>query len=287
MNQIELPKANLPVVSVIVPTYNRSHTIGRAINSILKQTYNAHEIIVIDNRSLDDTRNLIKREFPNVVCVEEKKQGVSAARNKGISLISEKSQWIAFLDSDDEWCSQKLELQIAAVSEQEQYRLVHTDEIWYRRGKFVNQMKKHKKSGGDIFKDCLKQCLISPSSVMIRRDLLSEVGMFDEDLLVCEDYDLWLRVTAREPILYINKPLTIKHGGHDDQLSQRYWGMDRFRVQSIEKLVGSAVLTPDQESAARAVAISKIQILINGAIKRGNTEFINFYQSKLEVFQRL
>ena len=287
MKRSELSEANPLAVSAIIPTYNRSHTISRAIKSVLSQTYKIHEIIVVDNGSTDDTLKLIKKDFPNIVCIEEKKLGVSAARNTGISIVDEKSEWIAFLDSDDEWCPRKIESQVAAILEQNQYRFVHTDEIWYRRGQFVNQMKKHKKSGGDIFQDCLQRCLVSPSSVMIRRDLLNEVGLFDEDLAVCEDYDLWLRITARETILHIDRPLTIKYGGHDDQLSRKFWGMDRFRIQSIEKLVASNALTANQAYAAKEVAIAKIEILINGAMKRGNAEFVNFYQTKLKEFQQL
>ena len=287
MKRSELSEANPLAVSAIIPTYNRSHTISRAIKSVLSQTYKIHEIIVVDNGSTDDTLELIKKDFPNIVCIEEKKLGVSAARNTGISIVDEKSEWIAFLDSDDEWCPRKIESQVAAILEQNQYRFVHTDEIWYRRGQFVNQMKKHKKSGGDIFHDCLQRCLVSPSSVMIRRDLLNEVGLFDEDLAVCEDYDLWLRITARETILHIDRPLTIKYGGHDDQLSRKFWGMDRFRIQSIEKLVASNALTANQAYAAKEVAIAKIEILINGAMKRGNAEFVNFYQIKLKEFQQL
>ena len=287
MKRSELSEANPLAVSAIIPTYNRSHTISRAIKSVLSQTYNIHEIIVVDNGSTDDTVELIKKDFPNIVCIEEKKLGVSAARNTGISKVDKKSEWIAFLDSDDEWCPRKIESQVAAILEQNKYRLVHTDEIWYRRGQFVNQMKKHTKSGGDIFHDCLQRCLVSPSSVMIRRDLLNEVGLFDEDLAVCEDYDLWLRITARETILHIDRPLTIKYGGHDDQLSRKFWGMDRFRIQSIEKLVASNALTANQAYAAKEVAIAKIEILINGAMKRGNAEFVNFYQKKLKEFQQL
>ena len=287
MKRSELSEANPLAVSAIIPTYNRSHTISRAIKSVLSQTYKIDELIVVDNGSTDDTLELIKKNFPNIVCIKEKKLGVSAARNTGISKVDKKSEWIAFLDSDDEWCPRKIESQVAAILEQNKYRLVHTDEIWYRRGQFVNQMKKHKKSGGDIFHDCLQRCLVSPSSVMIRRDLLNEVGLFDEDLAVCEDYDLWLRITARETILHIDRPLTIKYGGHDDQLSRKFWGMDRFRIQSIEKLVASNALTANQAYAAKEVAIAKIEILINGAMKRGNAEFVNFYQKKLKEFQQL
>ena len=88
-----------------------------------------------------------------------------------------------------------------------------------------------------IFERCLELCIVSPSAVMMKRSLLDEVGFFDETLPVCEDYDLWLRVTARYPVHFIEKPLIVKRGGHDDQLSRAFWGMDRFRVYALLKML--------------------------------------------------
>ena len=105
-------------------------------------------------------------------------------------------------------------------------------------------MKKHAKSGGHIFRQCLPLCVISPSSVMIQRSLFDEIGLFDESLPACEDYDLWLRICARHPVLFLQEPMIIKHGGHRDQLSRRYWGMDRFRIQALEKIIDAPGLSP-------------------------------------------
>lgn len=268
-----------PKISVIIPTLNRCDTLQRAIDSILKQTTQAKEIIVVDNGSTDGTSDMVRSHFPMVTYATEVKRGVSAARNKGISIAN--SPWIAFLDSDDAWLPTKLEKQIKVCDENNDIRLIHTDEIWYRKGKRVNQMKKHKKRGGNIFDHCLLLCCISPSSVLMRKDLIKDIGLFDETLPACEDYDMWLRVTSKEPILYLDEPLTIKYGGHEDQLSSKFWGMDRFRIYSLEKILSNKSLTPSQAIAARKVMISKINILIQGGIKRGNTDIVDIYSKKL------
>ena len=268
-----------PTISVIIPTFNRCNLLGRAINSILAQSMSVEEIIVVDNGSTDGTRDMLRSSFPMVRCVDEHKPGVSAARNCGLSVAI--GDWIAFLDSDDAWLPKKLEKQMAVYSENSNLRLIHTNEIWYRRGKRVNQMKKHKKRGGNIFKHCLPICCISPSSVLLRKDLIQYVGLFDEELPACEDYDMWLRVTAREPVLYIDEALTVKYGGHSDQLSKKFWGMDRFRVQSLEKLLARKILTNTQIEATHRVLLKKLNILIKGGLKRGNSEVVDFYSEKL------
>lgn len=271
-------------ISVVIPTLDRRHTLSRAINSVLKQTIPVNEIIIIDNGSIDGTLDMLQLEFPMVRCVSQPKLGVSAARNMGISLAN--SKWVALLDSDDAWTPTKLEKQIKKSNKNSNSRLIHTDEIWYRRGRRVNQMKKHKKRGGNIFEHCLPLCCISPSSVLMRKDLFEDIGLFDEELPVCEDYDMWLRISSREPISYVDEPLTIKYGGHEDQLSSKLWGMDRFRVQSLEKLLNKKYLNFKQENAVYEIMIKKINILIQGGTKRGNTDIVDIYSEKLDFWEQ-
>ena len=110
-------------------------------------------------------------------------------------------------------------------------------------------MHKHAKAGGWIYTHCLPLCAISPSAVLIHRSIFDCVGLFNEQLPACEDYDLWLRICARFPVHFIPEPLIIKYGGHDDQLSRRYWGMDRFRIQALEDILASGVLTEEHRQA--------------------------------------
>lgn len=259
-------------ISVVIPSYNRLHTLPRAIDSVLAQTLSAHEIIVIDDGSTDGTTEFIKhhytQHYPVIKLITQKNAGVSHARNRGISMAS--GDWIAFLDSDDIWFKHKLATQMRAIQEQPHYLLCHCDEHWIRNGKRVNPMRKHRKHGGWIFEHCLPLCAISPSAALIHQQLLTAVGVFDESLPACEDYDLWLRICAQYPALYVDQALLEKTGGHEDQLSRKYWGMDRFRLQALAKLLRSGTLKQDQYTLALTTFNDKLNIVINGSIKRDN-----------------
>ncbi len=266
-------------VSVVIPSHNRSRLVVRALDSILSQTRPADEILVVDDGSEDDTVERIRGQQPAVRVVAQPHSGVSAARNRGIREST--GEWIAFLDSDDEWLPTKLEKQLDALAASPDLSLCHTDEIWIRRGRRVKPMEKHRKYGGEIFERCLPLCVISPSSAILHRRLFDEVGLFDESLPACEDYDLWLRVTARFPVLYLDEPLIVKYGGHEDQLSHRFWGMDRFRIRALENIIDSGVLTDEQREAAEKILVEKIRIYLIGARKREKHEDVVTYEEKL------
>ena len=201
---LQLP-FSFPDITVIIPTSNRAHTLSRALDSVFVQTLQPHEVIVVDDGSKDHTEMILKR-YPALRVIRQQNLGVSAARNKGISQAE--SDWIALLDSDDEWLPNKLEKQWFALVEKKAL-FCHTDEIWVRNGIRVNPMKKHQKHGGMIYKKCLPFCVISPSSSLFHNSVLKDVGMFDETLEVGEDYDLWLRICSKYPILYIPEKLII------------------------------------------------------------------------------
>lgn len=263
-------------ISVVIPTHNRAHTLARALDSVLAQTSAVAEIIVVDDGSTDDTDRLIADRYPEVRLLSQAKRGVSGARNRGIRAT--RNEWIALLDSDDAWLPTKLAEQTRLLREQPGHRLCHTEEIWIRNGVRVNAMKKHAKGGGNIFRACLPLCVISPSSTLINRSLFDEVGLFDETLPACEDYDLWLRICAREPVLFVNTPQIVKYGGHDDQLSRRHWGMDRFRIQALRGLLANTTLSEDDRAAVAAMLVRKAGILAQGAEKRGNRAVAETYR---------
>ena len=268
-------------ISVIIPTYNRCDLLKRAINSVIKQTITPKEIIIVDNGSTDQTYQMVSSLFPEISYFIEKKRGVSAARNKGI--LESKSKWIAFLDSDDAWKPTKLEKQMEySVFNQDKYRIIHTDETWYRNKKFLNQLKKHKKSGGNIFKNCLQLCCISPSSVVLKKQIFEDYGLFDENLEVCEDYDMWIRITSKEEVGFLDSPLVLKYGGHSDQLSKKFWGMDRFRIKSLEKNLKNEHFSKSQKINVLVTLIEKLTIVSDGALKRGNKEIFKKYNDKLQ-----
>ena len=271
-------------ISVIIPSWNRADRLAAALDSVYAQSLTPHEIILVDDGSTDDTRELLARHYPNVRYIFQQNGGVSQARNTGITAAS--GDWIALLDSDDRWEPRKLEQQQAAIRATPDCKLCHSDEIWIRNGKRVNPMKKHAKHGGWIFHHCLPLCVISPSAVMIHRDIFTEIGLFDESLPACEDYDLWLRICAVYPVLYIEQPLIVKVGGHADQLSRRYWGMDRFRIQALEKILAADVLGRQYQAAALETLREKTAVMIQGAVKRGNHTLADAYRNKQHKYSR-
>ena len=273
-------------ISVVIPTLNRINTLQRALDSVINQTYKPAEIIVVDNGSSDGTLKFLREQYPKITILTENKIGVSSARNKGIKKSI--NQWIALLDSDDAWHPRKLEIQTSMLdSALKEYNLIHTDEVWFRNNKHINQMKKHKKQGGYIFERCLSLCCISPSSVLFKKNILDKVGLFDESLPVCEDYDMWLKICSSEEVLFAQDKLTYKYGGHKDQLSKSYWGMDRFRIKSIENIIKNFDLTYKQKKQAKKELIKKLKIIINGAFKRNNLSIVNEFSTKLEYWDKV
>jgi GT2 family glycosyltransferase len=160
----------------------------------------------------------------------------------------------------------------------------YTEEVWVRNGVIVNPKKKHEKYSGWIFDKVLPLCLLSLSSALFRKDVFEAVGSFDESLPACEDYDLGIRLAQRYPIHLIDTPLIVKRGGHKDQLSRQFWGMDRFRVYALEKAL-TMDLTPEQECMVRRELVKKCQILIQGFRKRNNLEEEQKYLSLVHKYQ--
>jgi len=266
-------------VSVVVPTFDRHEVLSRALDSVIAQTFADRELIVVDDGSADGTAEMVACDYPAARLLRQENRGVSAARNAGIAAA--RGEWIAFLDSDDAWLPEKLERQMEALAEEPRHRLCHTEETWIRDGQRVNPAAKYAKSGGRIYQRCLPRCCISPSSVVMRRDLLQETGGFDESLEVCEDYDLWLRVTAREPVLFVDQPLLYKYGGHADQLSTKHWGMDRFRVRALQRVLDDDLVAGEDERLTRQTLIEKLEILVEGARKHGNDELLQELEPRL------
>ena len=269
-------------LTIIIPTFNRCLLLNRALESVYKQSYSNYEIIVVDDGSTDGTAKMVQQNYPKVKYCFQENNGVSSSRNKGLSLATGK--WIAFLDSDDEWLPQKLENQFDELKAQPDCMICHTEEIWVRNGIRVNQMKKHRKAGGWIFPQCLPMCAMSPSSILIHRSVFEDIGGFDVSLPACEDYDLWLRITAKYPVLYIEEPQIIKYGGHDDQLSQKHWGMDRFRIQALQNIILGNTLNDEYKQEAIAMLLKKCRIFQKGALKRKKVDDAQHYQSVIDQF---
>lgn len=265
-------------VSVVIPTFNRLSLLGEALKSVREQSLPPRQLLVVDDGSTDGTWDWLQAQ-KGLIALRQENRGPAAARNLGASAAE--TEYLAFLDSDDLWLPQKLEIQTAFLEENPEYGFCQTEEIWFRDGVRVNPMKKHAKPSGQVFEACLSRCLISPSAVMFRREFFQELGGFDESFEVCEDYELWLRAALRSPFRTLEEPLTVKRGGHADQLSQAHWGMDRFRVRALEKTLASSQLDAAQAQALRAELRSKLEILSQGFAKRHPAE-LNPYQERLQ-----
>ena len=265
----------MTIVSVIIPTFNREALVQRALESVIKQQNVKTEIIVIDDGSIDNTEQVIRKKFKSVKYLKKNHTGVSSARNVGIYNAS--GNFIALLDSDDQWKKSKLDIQLKYLMENPTVNLVHCNEKWIKAGFEIGQKKYHNRRSNNLFERSLRRCLISPSSVLIRKELLSSVGGFDETLPACEDYDLWLRILIREEIGYIEEQLVIKHGGHADQLSKQTKYLDLYRLQSLVKLIKSPGLSKLQKIQIEKEINYKSKIVIAGAKKHGNSFVINQY----------
>ena len=262
-------------VSVIIPTYNRRALLLGAVESVLAQQDCEPEVIVVDDGSTDDTRAALRPLRERVGYVHQAARGVAAARNTGARLAS--GEWLAFLDSDDLWRPRKLATQLAYHLREPAVPVSQTEEIWIRNGRRVNPCRHHAKLSGDIFLASLPRCVVTPSAVMMRRELFAALGGFDESLPVCEDYDLWLRLSSCASVGLVGDPLVIKRGGHADQLSRRFWGMDRFRVAALVKLLASGLPDAVRRQAVVETLRCKCAILAQGARRRGRHEEADRY----------
>lgn len=271
-----------PLVSVIIPSYNRADWLRAAIDSVLAQDYPHYQLIVVDDGSQDETPALLRSYGNRLTLIRQSNQGVSVARNAGISRAE--GELIAFLDSDDRWLPGKLAVQVAYMQAHPELLFCQTEEIWMRRGVRVNPKQKHRKQAGMIFEPSLWLCLISPSAVMMRPDFFRKVGRFDESLPVCEDYDLWLRACSCYPVGLVPEPLIVKQGGHADQLSAGP-GLDRYRITAIRNILESGRLSPPQQAEAIAVLREKCRIYAAGCQKRGKRDEAAYYHELARRFQ--
>jgi glycosyltransferase involved in cell wall biosynthesis len=273
-------------VSVIIPTYNRSAFLKSALESVTSQSYPIKEILVIDDGSTDQTVENLTPNFKSVIFIRQENQGVSAARNTGIKKAT--GEWIALLDSDDLWTVGKIEKQIAHLRQNPKIKACHSGEEWVRNGRLVNIPTRLNKSNDGLFSRSLDRCIICPSSILIHRSVFKKIGIFDEDLPLCEDYDFWIRLLLHYEIGLVKEALVIKQGGHSDQLSTSTWGLDRFRVQSLEKILASEPLNPNQKIAILSAIARKADLLSKGFSKHEKREEAIFYMNKnSQAYQKI
>lgn len=203
-----------PVVSIVLPTYNRAHCVGKAIDSVLAQTYRDYELLVVDGPSTDGTSEVVHRYSDSRITYlrEHGASGAGAARNTGIRAA--KGQYIAFQDSDNIWLPNKLQRQMEVLTTASPLvGLVYTGYAKYADGIFKGYYPQAhiRKRSGDIHDTLLEESFIGCQTVVLRRVCLDAVGMFDERLVTTEDWELFLRITGRYHAACIDEPLVVSH----------------------------------------------------------------------------
>jgi len=226
-----------PTVTVVIPTYNRAHLIGRALRSVLAQTHQDFEIIIVDDGSSDDTEEVINN-YPDQRITyyrHGRNRGGSVARNTGIELA--KGRFIAFLDSDDEWLPRKLEKQvgISLKSESPDSIVVYTG-LLYLDGRDSKTIKAEiPLRSGWLFSHLLLDNVVGGcSAVMVPRKCLDVVGTFDETLHSSQDLDLWIRLSKRFPFFAVNEVLCRVYV-HEARITQDVQAKVQARERIFEK----------------------------------------------------
>lgn len=274
------------LISVVIPTYNRAWSLPRAVNSVLKQTFRDLELIVVDDGSNDYTQNILSSyQDSRLRVIRQTNRGVAGSRNRGIE--ESRGDYIALLDSDDYWFNQKMKRHLEFTLDSG-FSITQTEEIWIRKGRRINPKYKHTKKAGWIFEPSLQLCLVSPSCVMFSRDCWKKIGPFDQDLMACEDYDLWLRASLNYPIGLLPERLVCKYGGHPDQLSGRILGLDLYRIYSLGKLLTKYSLTEEQRILALKEFRKRVSYYIQGCLKRDKQEEVGRINSfKQKVLEKI
>lgn len=209
-----------PCVSVIIPTYNRAALVEGAVQSVLVQSFEDFEILLIDDGSTDETPSVVLelgKKDSRVRTFQQENAGVSSARNLGIA--EARGEWVAFLDSDDAWEPEKLELQLKKLNEKPEAALCFSDAVFVGGSRDKRTLFEVSGFQGDVSLEAfLRANFIPGPTVMIRRSVLDEVGRFDPALRSSEDRDLWLRVLARFPVTFVDLVL-YRYRSHGESLT--------------------------------------------------------------------
>ena len=205
-----------PKVSVIIPTYNRPQKLLRAVNSVINQSYQDLEIIVVNDYPDKNNRDLLPKYEPLRYIQHNENRGAPIARNNGI--LAAQGKYIALLDDDDEWKPQKLKYQIEQFDElSDDFGLIYSGRDIVRGGETVETyIPEHR---GDIYSTLLQKNIIPSETPLIRRECLGVTGLFDPKFKSSQDWDLWLRIASEYKAAAITKSLAISHERHSGRIS--------------------------------------------------------------------
>lgn len=240
-----------PLVSVVIPTYNRADLISFTIDSVLKQTYESFEIIVVDDGSTDNTLEILSTFGDSIKVFTQNNEGVSSARNKAIKNSS--GDWIAFLDSDDLWYPQKLQCQFEKLKSEGDYKWMYCDAEYFDNetqaslGLISDIAKPHT---GWVLKDLFMSNFISSPTPVVAREVFDVTGVFHDEKLLPEDWDMWLRIASHFPVCYVDLPLARyrTHISNTSNMSRTFSWYETFVDRSEVALERAVENNPELES---------------------------------------
>lgn len=257
----------MPKVTVIIPTYNRSAYLRNAIASVLAQTYTDLEILVVDNASCDNTREIVEgfKERPIRYIRHESNRGGAVARNTGIA--HSQSEYIAFLDDDDEWLPNKLEAQMNIFEQcSPQVGAVYTGHRNVNRDTGETTLIWRPLKKGKLHEELLKKNWVGPtSSVVLRRECLEKVGTFDERLPSFQDYDLWIRI-AQEYLFEFVEEILVTYYEHEKKIWTDHGALEKGLECMVDKYAESAEL---KKSFCNHYLDLGERCFLNGDMKKG------------------
>jgi glycosyltransferase involved in cell wall biosynthesis len=249
----------LPKVSVIIPTYNSASYVVEAVDSVLAQTYQDFEILVIDDGSTDNTADVIKKYDGRVRYIPQHNGGVAAARNNGIA--ESKGEYIAFLDADDTWFPSKLELQMAAIAERADARLCYSAFLSVTADLKPIGIRRSERWGTALEDLLLHGNVIgSICTVIAEASLLKSSGGFDRALSQCADWDMWVRLAAKSEFAYIDEPL-VTYRQHDSNMSRNAPLLEKDSLRVLEKGFAMTQLPLSLRSRKRAAFARNFMVL--------------------------
>lgn len=276
------------LITVIIPTYNRVDFIEECINSVLTQTYSNLELLIIDDGSTDNTKNIVENIIetsrdPRIKYIYQENKGVAEARNTGIKNAN--GNLVAFLDSDDYWTKEKLEKQIKLIKTNDS-DLVHT-------GFYIKDLNtitksnliKHNFDKRGLHFQLLKGNFICTSSILIKKECLDKVGFFDKTFSPCEDYDMWLRLSEKKYIFdYIEENLLYYREYSSDNISKNIKNLEKANILILDEHTKNNINFQDNtylKNQTYSRVYSHISVLYY--LKKDSENFINYYIKSIKL----
>lgn len=251
----------MPEVSVVIPTYNSARYLAEAIDSVLAQSFKDFEVIVIDDGSMDETEELMRRYGAQARYIRQQNSGVAIARNRGIE--QSRGRYVSFLDADDTWVSAKLERQLAALGQNRRYRICYSAFTVVGSDLTPLGVVRSRRQAGALEDLLLRGNVVAtPSTVMGERSLFVETGGFDPALSQCADWDMWVRLAALSDFLYVDEPL-VNYRQHDGNMSRNAPLLERDSIRVLEKGFAMSALT-DRLRSRRRPAFARNYMVLAG-----------------------